>query len=344
MSTGSSSLLSTLVRTVVGGPAAEAAFQVLEIDPALLKAGDGPVPRAVFAMALNVVLFDDLLARVPTGAAYVGDVRRDVGRVVFDHGALRTIRFADAPTGALPAGEQAFTRIFLPLGYRLAGIYPLDRLSMTGRAYAHQDLPESIPQFFLSELHVERFSPGFQAAAHRVFDGSTDPLGPEASAVLDAYAHGRPVDLAEAGPALAQIVTAFGRRHPEPALADYRALLAESAEAAWIATEGAAFNHATDRVQDVEALAEAQRRLGRPMKDKVEVSSSGRVRQTAFRADPVRRRFRGEAGEAVELEVPGSFYEFISRDPVEAEGVEPRLDLNFDSSNAQGIFKMTEAA
>src|SRR2546428_13888821 len=80
----------------------------------------------------------------------------------------------------------------------------------------------------------------------------------------------------------------FARQHATPRLGDYERLLAESAEMAWIATEGNAFNHATDRVEDVFALAEAQKRIGRPMKEQVEVSQSGRLRQTAFRADPVR--------------------------------------------------------
>ena len=335
--------LSILVNGAIGEAAGAAALGVLRIDPALSAAASGgAISRAVFAMALNIVLFDDLLSRTPTAEAYVDDVRRNEGRVVFDHGALRTIRFAEGPTGELPPGEQAFTRIFEPLGYRLAGVYPLDRLGMTGRAYAHGDLPEAVPQFFLSELHVQRFSQPFQAAAHRVFDTTVDPLGEIATAVLADYAAGRPVSLEGAGAALPELAAAFGRRHAEPSLADYQTLLAESAEAAWIATEGQAFNHATDRVADVEAVAEAQRRLGRAMKDKVEVSSSGRVRQTAFKADPVVRRFHGETG-AVEQRVPGSFYEFISRDRVVEDGME-RLDLSFDSANAQGIFKMTQAA
>jgi hypothetical protein len=43
--------------------------------------------------------------------------------------------------------------------------------------------------------------------------------------------------------------------------------------------------------------------------------------------------------------VPGSFYEFIQRERLRdlVTGV-PRLDLAFDSGNAQGIFKMTAAA
>ena len=328
--------LTALVQDALGQQTAGDVLGVLTLDPQL-TGETGPVSRAVFAMALNVVLFDGLLQRVPMAAAYVADIRAGDAKVVFDHGALRTIRFVDGPTGELPQGETAFVRIFEPLGYKLAGLYPLERLKMTGRAYAHSDFPEAIPQFFLSELHVERFSEGFQAAAHRVFDSSVDPLGPAAQGVLAAYAAGQPVELAQAREALPQIAAAFDRHHDEPALADYRLLLAESAEAAWISTEGSAFNHATDRVPDVEATATAQRDLGRPMKDKVEVSRSGRVRQTAFKADPVVRRFRGEDGETVEMSVPGSFYEFISRDRLE----DGALDLTFDSANAQGIFKMT---
>ena len=331
--------LHRLVAATLAPAEAEAAFAVLRIAPALLDEQGPRVSRALCAMALNVALFADLLRRVPTGAAYVADVRAAGGEVVFDHGALRTIRFAEGPTGALPAGQDAFVRMFEPLGYRMAGLYPLDRLGMTGRAYAHIDHPEAIPQFFLSELHVERFSSDFQAAAHRAFDSTADSLGAKAQALLDLLrTHGdAPYDVvAESLPAL---VSAFGRHHHEPALADYRLLLAESAEAAWIATEGAAFNHATDRVPDVEALAAEQRRLGRPIKDTVEVSGSGRVRQTAFKADRVVRAFRQDGGGRTELSVPGSFYEFISRQPLESAG----LDLAFDSSNAQGIFKMTAA-
>jgi hypothetical protein len=320
-------------------PDAIDALEVLRIVPRLRHAGDGPVPRAVLAMALNVCLFHDLLQRAPTAAAYVADRRRAGEGVMFDHGALRTIRFGSGPTGALPAGETAFTRLFEPLGYRRVGVYPLERLGMTGRAYAHEDAPEDVPQFFLSELHVERFGPEFEAAAHRVFDSSTDPLDAPSQASLARLAARGELDEEAAGRLLPRLVGCFARQHAIPRLSDYHVLLERSAEAAWIATEGNAFNHATDRVADVDALAEAQKALGRPMKPAVEVSASGRVRQTAFRADPVRRPFLDQAGEVVELEVPGSFYEFITRDE-EAEG---RLDLRFDSANAQGIFKMTQA-
>src|SRR5579859_970673 len=202
-------------------------------------------------MALNTVLFHDLLTRVPMAAAYVADRRRRGERIIFDHGALRTIRFAGGGTGALPPGVDAFKRILQPLGYRVADIYPLERLRMTGYGFTHREFPETLPQFFVSELHVERFSKEFQAAAERVFGNTRDPLTPAAKAVLVDFAERGRCEIKRAAPALREIAAAFGRWHEIPRLADYEILRAESPECAWISTEGSAFNHATDRVADV---------------------------------------------------------------------------------------------
>ena len=132
------------------------------------------------------------------------------------------------------------------------------------------------------------------------------------------------------------ILSAFDRQHEPPAFEDYQLLLSRSNEAAWIATEGNGFNHATDRVADVAALAERLKAEDRPMKAKLEISATGRVRQTAFRADSVERPF----ADGEWRQVPGSFYEFISRDIDPETG---RLDLAFDTGNATGIFAMTSA-
>ena len=70
------------------------------------------------------------------------------------------------------------------------------------------------------------------------------------------------------------------------------------------------------------------------------MSANGRVRQTAFLAGKVVRQFRAGDGSLTQREVPGSFYEFISRDVDPATG---RLDLTFDSGNATGIFAVTSA-
>ena len=326
--------IAALAKTVLGQAAAQDVMQMLTIAPSLLAERDATVSRAAMAMALNIILFHELLQRVPSGAAYVADTLARGGTVMFDHGALRTIRLSQGSTGALPAGEDAFTRIFLPLGYRLAGVYPLDRLKMTGRAYAHADAPEDIPQFFLSELHVDRFDDEFDDVAARVFGTSRDPLDVDTLSLLDSYARNEVVPFERAAAALPILVSAFDRQHDAVTLDDYELLLSRSHEAAWIATEGNAFNHATDRVADVAALAERLKQEDWPIKDRIEISRSGRVRQTALRADPVERMFAGN-----ELrEVPGSFYEFISRDVDPTTG---ELDLSFDSGNATGIFAMT---
>lgn len=338
-----SSNVTRLVSLNLGAEAAERLARLVA-TPARLPAGEpGRATRAEIAHALNLVLFDGILARVPTGKAYTEDVAAAGGKVHFDHGALRTVRWQD--NGALPAGEAAFTRILRPLGYRLNGTYPLDRIGMTGRSYAHEDAPEEIAQFFVSEFHPERYSEGFRQAVSRVTGTSADPLTPRAQSQLWELERDGALPLEEAGELIGVLARCFARQHAAPRLEDYERLLAESAEMAWIATEGNAFNHATDRVGDVFALAERQKQIGRPMKEKVEVSQSGRVKQTAFRADPVRRVFVGADGAEVVREVPGSFYEFITRDRYvdEAQAV-TRTDLGFDAGNAQGIFKMTAAA
>lgn len=309
--------------------------------PPLPHGAPDRVTRAAFAVAMTAALHWGLLARVPTAAAYAADCRAAGRRILLDHGALRTVALPDgAPTGAIPGGVAAFARILEPLGYRIADAYPLERLRMTGFAFCQQDAPDAIAQFFVSELHVDRFDDNFARAAAHVFGTTRDPIDAAARAVLAAFAAGEDVTVAQAQAAMPAIVAAFDRHHDAPTLDDYAILKAASAEAAWIATEGNAFNHGTDRVQDVVVTADAQRALGRAMKDRVEVSGSGRVRQTAYHADRVERDFVDADGAIMRMIVPGSFYEFISRDADPATGL---LDLKFDSGNAQGIFKMTAA-
>jgi hypothetical protein len=308
--------------------------------PELPGATRETISRAELAFGLGVVLFGDLLRRVPESEAYLQRVVAAGGTIVFDHGALRTVAW---PSGELPPGEAAFSRFLTALGYRMGGQYPLPRLNMTGRSYVHEDLPEDVPQYFVSELHPERFSDTFQAAVTRVIGSSSDPLAPADVALIERLRRDKVLPLADARALLEALVRCFDRQHGDVRLADYQALLAESAEMAWIATEGNVFNHATDRVPDVHRLADQLRAEGFSIKPQVEVSATGRVRQTALRAAQVKRSFIHE-GHWVTREVPGSFYEFISRDRIEqGEAGDGPLDLGFDSGNATGIFKMTAA-
>ncbi len=335
--------LEHLICATAGVERSQRLFRILLVPDAMLLPSAEPVAtRAVIAQALNMLLFEDLIARVPAAALYVERALANGATILHDHGAVRTVDLDGM--GTLPRGREAILRLLRPLGYELRGTYPLDRLKMTGRSYAQAEYPEQIAQFFISELHVDRFDEEFQATVRRVTISSSDPLTPAAAALLDRLEAAGSLTLDEAAKLLPVLVRCFDRQHAVPALSDYERLLRDSAEMAWIATEGNAFNHATDRVDDIEALTREQKALGQPMKDKVEVSGSGRVRQTAFHAAKISRQFVLEDGTFTEREVPGSFLEFIARDYVPGDeqlAERPTLDLSFDPSNAQAIFKMT---
>jgi len=305
--------------------------------PALIEAGcEKQIPRAILAHAMNLLLLQDLLARVPEGHTYVQEKIAAGGKVVFDHGALRTVSWENQ---ALPSGYKAFARILEPLGFELAGEYPLTKLKMCGFVYCHKDFPESISQFFVSELYPQQFSEAFQEAVDHVVSTSTDPLTPRHQVLLAKLSEEGVLPLAGAVELLPALVSCFNRQHKEPSLEDYQTLLDESAEMAWISTEGNAFNHGTDRVADLEKLDAEQRELGRPMKPVIEVAQNANIRQTAYRASTVKRQFKTPQGMETR-EVPGSFFEFIERRDINTDKGE-EMDLRFDSRNAQGIFTMT---
>ncbi|HEV7715305.1 MAG TPA: DUF1338 family protein, partial [Steroidobacteraceae bacterium] len=314
MNTANLSTLERLLHDYAGPSAARALLSRIFAPPALLEHHGESVPRAVLAQAMNMILFGDLLTRVPAAALRVGEVVREGSLVRFDHGALRTV--ASAAARRLPSGYRAFARILGPLGFQLSGTYPLPRIHMTGRSFTHEDHPEDIAQFFVSEIALTGFTPQFQRAAERIVGTSEDPLAAQATLSLARLSHDRALPYDDARILLGYVLPCFGRHHCLPALADYNALLAESAEMAWIATEGNTFNHVTERVRDIGAVAESQKALGRPMKAAIEVSTNGRVRQTAYFAATVERQFIADDGALVTQRVPGSFYEFIERDAI----------------------------
>ena len=317
---------------------ARALIDLVALPACGLKPRRGTVSRAELALALTLALFAQLVDAVPEATRYVERVRSRGESMTFDHGAVRTV--LAGPFGALPPGQSAITRILLPLGYTLAGTYPLPRLNMTGRAYIHADDPHGIAQFFLSELHADQFSTDFHATVSALLGNSHDPLTTQSLAMLDALQQGESLPLDAAQELLPQLLRCFARQHPLPSVAQYDVLAAESAEMAWISTEGQTFNHATDRVSDVESLAASLRAEGYAIKDAVEVSAEGTVRQTALRAATVERAL--PQGQNVQrLELPGSFFEFISRDAIPGGLLPADMDMRFDSGNATGIFKMT---
>jgi hypothetical protein len=330
--------LFSLVASTIGQPAADWLEHRVEVPQALhnFSWSEDAIHRAWLAEALNLCLFHKLVDAVPDGLRYVDEQHESGRKVVFDHGAIRTVDWVQ--NGELPRGRLAFSRLLEPLGFTDVRTYPLTKLNMTGWGYRQMDLPEDIAQFFVSELHPGRLSEAFQNAVGRVVGSSRDPLSHEDLSILKRLQLTRHCSLEEATRLLPGLYRAFGRQHGVVREDDYRQLLSESAEMAWIATEGNSFNHLTDRVEHLEATVQEQIRRERPMKDSIEVSGSGRVMQTAYKACTVSRDLLDADGVVRTHTVPGSFVEFIQRKIDPDNG---KIDLNFDSSNAQGIFKMT---
>lgn len=234
-------MLSALVATQLGAARAAILVDGLVVQAPLPGAGGGdPVPRAVIAQALAVVLLDDLLQRVPSAAAYAEGQWAAGGRLVLDHARVRTV--TGVACGELPPGRESVARLLRPLGYT-----PADA---GGSAWRHLDRPAEVARYLVDELPADAFSDEFRAAAARVVRSSHDPLTGLAQVHLDRLAVDRHLPRKAAESLLGELVACFARHHGAPALADYEILLAESEEMAWIATEGTSWHHASVVVDD----------------------------------------------------------------------------------------------
>lgn len=329
----------SIIRDIIGGQKTDEFSHVVLIPEAISSFGDEQVSRAQLSMSLFLVLYADLLERVPHALEYFNRRKSEEETIFLDHGAVRTVLCSR--NGTLPEGEAALNRILIPLGYFHNHTYPLPKLKMTGRSYTHKDFPELIPQYFVSEFHPEKVGDdNFEKAVISVVETSREPLSQEILDDLTFIAKNNFLPRERSTNFLQEISIAFSRQHEVPLLRDYEILKKHSAEMAWIATEGNSFNHGTDRVKDVMELSEQEKALKNPIKDTVEVSASGTIMQTAYKADTIYRPFRQDDDEIIQKQVPGSFFEFITRQTLDDES----LDLAFDASNATGIFAMTRDA
>ena len=82
--------------------AASALRDSVALPVSVLHEKGGEVSRATLAAALNLHLLAGLLERVPSGRAYMDDLAEAGRKLVFDHGAMRTVAMENM--GTLPAG------------------------------------------------------------------------------------------------------------------------------------------------------------------------------------------------------------------------------------------------
>ena len=112
--------LANLVEKVIGAEAAARVNRLLTIPSVFAVWECGWVSRKEMAQALNMVLFHDLLERVPTGRRYTEEVAERGEKVFHDHGALRRLihlfKYEGIPTLAVPLARlamRAMPRVFL---------------------------------------------------------------------------------------------------------------------------------------------------------------------------------------------------------------------------------------
>ena len=228
-------MLRALVATQLGGERAAALADGLVVHPTLLQPADR-ASRAVIAQALGIILFDDLLGRVPSAAAYAEDRWAGGRHLLLDHAVVHTV--AGVACGELAPGRESVARILRPLGYTSP------TTTGGGRMWSHLDLPDDLPRYLVDEVAADGFSDEFAAAAARVVRSARDPLTGLAQVHLDRLGSDGHLPRHAAESLLGELVACFARHHGTPALEDYETLRAESEEMAWIATEGTAWHHA----------------------------------------------------------------------------------------------------
>jgi len=220
----------------IGPVKAERAMESIVFPPFLNDWEWGSVTRSELAMALQVVLFDDLLMDSLEGRVTLHDSVKKGKRLFLRRSYLLTAR--SRLNGALPVGEAAITRILGPLGYRFMAASEFDGGGAVKRMYAHADQSEALAGFVIGELDQDSFSTGFQRVVERVVASSTDPITPLCVHHLSELDRVGVLPLTIAEQVLLSIAGAFSRRHQTVNDSDVELLASESVEMASVARIG----------------------------------------------------------------------------------------------------------
>ncbi|PCC69646.1 succinyldiaminopimelate aminotransferase [Nannocystis exedens] len=228
--------------------------------------------------------------------------------VVHDHLALRT-------WGDSRCDIDVLARPFVRAGYRAAGAYRFAEKRLVARHFAHDD--PHLPLVFVSELVLDRFSPGFQDMVRSLLAQVPEDM----FAAPDLCARGRPWQVAHA---------------------DVEALRRESEYAAWLAAFGWRANHFTvachalARLSDLAALDEFLVAHGLRLNTaggEIKGSPAQGLEQSSTVADVVDVAFTDGT-----FAVPACYYEFARRWP----GPDGRQFRGFIEGSADKIFESTD--
>ncbi len=225
-----------------------------------------------------------------------------------DHVALRTY-------GVPGIGIAELARTFEALGWEPRDRYRFTDKHLRARYWQHADA--ALPKVFISELVVEELSP----AAQEIIARLVAQLPADFGARADLPWAGRPWQVAHG---------------------EYRALLAESEYAAWVAAFGFRVNHFTVAVRslstfpDLLALDAFLVEHGFRLNDSggvVKGTPAERLEQSSTRADSIDVAFTDAT-----VRIPSCYYEFARRYPLP----DGELFHGFVPASADKIFESTD--
>lgn len=211
--------------------------QHVAIAPLLRIWEDGIVSRAELAQAFATALFHGLETRLSPDDSQWWDTPHGPLRVLPKAIEIPVVRWK---SGHLSDAGKAFTRLLGPLGYLPDATILSEYRGVIRKVYRHIDAPEQITQLHVCEVRPLTVSEEFALAVDRIVSRASDRLAPQAVGLLNNVWSSGGLPLDDAKVLLQQLVASLGRSHPTPVYEDYRVVMAESPEMAWIATEGLA--------------------------------------------------------------------------------------------------------
>ncbi|ATC97099.1 DUF1338 domain-containing protein [Pseudoalteromonas tunicata] len=260
--------------------------------------------------ALFANLWDNYLSVTPSAVEVhklLGTTQQD--DIINDHIALRTFNIEKVSLEKLAAH-------FLAVGYKECGEYHFEAKKLYAKHFEHSDPKQ--PKVFISELLIDQCSEQLQ----KIVTDLVDQIDPDA-VTADNFL--------------------YSGTHWSVDSQTYKALLAESEYAAWMAAWGYRANHFTVNINElknfetIESVNDALKKAGFALNTsggEIKGSAEVLLEQSSTLADDYTVQFSDG-----EMTVPSCFYEFALRYPM-ANG---ELYTGFVAASADKIFESTNA-
>ncbi|SHO54790.1 DUF1338 domain-containing protein [Vibrio quintilis] len=252
-------------------------------------------------------MWQDYITRLCPSACRVHQLLQENEPLVNDHIALRTFNLD-------PVRMSTLAKPFLEMGYEEKGHYHFESKKLNAKHFEHPDPKQ--PKVFISELETEHCPVPLQKI------------------IKSLVAHIKPEMVSDAS-------FLYGGRLWPVSLEQYHILSEESEYAAWVAAHGYGANHFTVSVNQLNQfrhIAEVNRYLNdngfslNTAGGEIKGSPAVFLEQSSTMADKVAVEFTD-----AELLIPGGFYEFAKRYPMN-NGV---LYPGFVAASADKIFEST---